>query len=235
MTDDQMLGEDFGRAFITVLHETLSGAAPALGDLDRRAGDGDFGDNVRVAMKNAEKNIAETRPATYREWVGAMSMAWLGVGGTSGPLNGMFFRELSKAAAGQGAGDGVGEGIRQEADGAVPTLAEFTEGLAAGQATVQRYGQAKVGDKTMIDALAPAVEALREGGTATEALARAAEAARTAAQGTAEVAAKRGRASYVGDVSKGVMDPGAAAMALVIASASAAAAGESTVETDWIG
>lgn len=219
MTDGSTLGEDFGRAFITVLHETLSGAAPALGDLDRRAGDGDFGDNVRVAMKNASRNIAETNPSTYHEWVQAMSMAWLGVGGTSGPLNGMFFRELSKASA----------------DESAPSLEQFAEALAAGQATVQRYGQAEVGDKTMIDALAPAVEALRQGGSVTEALDRAAEAARTAAQGTADVVARRGRASYVGDVSKGVMDPGAAAMALVIAAANAAAAGETTVETDWIG
>lgn len=223
MTDtDRTLGEDFGRAFITVLRETLSAAAPALGDLDRRAGDGDFGDNVRVAMKNAEKNIAEKNPGTYRQWVDAMSMAWLGVGGTSGPLNGMFFRELSKVGAAEGA------------DEVTPTLEQFAEGLAAGQATVQKYGQAEVGDKTMIDSLAPAIEALREGGDTSDALARAAEAARTAAQATAEVVAKRGRASYVGDVSKGVMDPGAAAMALVIAAAGAAAVGETKVDTDWI-
>src|SRR5699024_2397742 len=90
-------------------------------------------------------------PATYRAWVTAMSMAWLGVGGTSGPLMGMFFRDLAKAGA-----DGGGS------PDAPPTLDALADALAAGQAVVQKYGEAEVGDKTMIDSLAPAVDALRE-------------------------------------------------------------------------
>ena len=70
---------------------------------------------------------------------------------------------------------------------------------------------------------------------ATAALAAAEEAAITGARDTAESTAKRGRASYVGDAAKGVIDPGAATMALVIGAARAAAAGESSVGTDWIG
>src|SRR5699024_4043978 len=113
------------------------------------------------------------------------------VGGTSGPLFGMFFRDLAKAAGtgggegagsegagsegagsegagGEGADDGkdagekadAGAGERADED-AVPTLAQFAEALTAGQATVQKYGEAEVGDKTMVDALDPAVAALR--------------------------------------------------------------------------
>ena len=227
------LGEDFGRAFITLTHETLTAAADALGDLDRRAGDGDFGTNVRVAMKGAAKNIDDDSPSTYRQWVTAMYMGWLGVGGTSGPLFGMFFRDLAKAGVDQGPDSGV---PGSDATG-TPTLEQFAQALADGQATVQKYGEAKVGDKTMVDALDPAVAALKDADAsdAAAALAAAEEAAITGARDTAESTAKRGRASYVGDAAKGVIDPGAAAMALVIGAARAAAAGESSVEADWIG
>ena len=103
---------------------------------------------------------------------------------------------------------------------------------------MQKYGEAEVGDKTMVDALAPAVAALREaveaGTAAGGALAAAERAAVEAARATAETTARRGRASYVGDVAKGVIDPGAAAIALVIGAARAAVYGED-VDTAWLG
>ena len=219
---DHALPDDFGRLVVTTLRESLEGAAPALGDLDRRAGDGDFGDNVRVAMKNLGRELEGGEPADYRGWVTAMSRAWLGVGGTSGPLFGMFYRDLARAAG----------------DGEVPDLAALAEALAAGQVVVQKYGEAEVGDRTMVDALAPAVTALREaagsGADAVHALGAAEKAAIDAAKGTAELTARRGRASYVGDSAKGVMDPGACAMALVIGALRSAADG-GEVRTDWIG
>lgn len=222
MTSTTALPDDIGRRFITGAREILGSAADALGDLDRRAGDGDFGTNVRTAMRNLDRTLEAEEPATYRAWVTAMSMAWLGVGGTSGPLFGMFFRDLAKAADGEGA----------------PTLAQFADALGAGQATVQKYGEAKVGDKTMVDALDPAVTALRgavdSGKDASSALAEAEQAAVEAARTTAETVARRGRASYVGDVARGVIDPGAAAIALVIGAARAAADG-GDVGTAWIG
>ena len=197
MTSTTALPDDIGRRFITGAREILGSAADALGDLDRRAGDGDFGTNVRTAMRNLDRTLEAEEPATYRAWVTAMSMAWLGVGGTSGPLLGMFFRDLAKA----GADDG-------ESSETVPTLEQVAEALAAGQAVVQKYGEAEVGDKTMIDSLAPAVDALREalsaGKDAAATLADAEQAAVEAARATAETVARRGRASYVGDVAKGV-------------------------------
>lgn len=233
MTSTENLPDDFGRVFIDGVHETLGGAAEALGDLDRRAGDGDFGTNVRTALKLAAQNIDDLGitsggSATYRQWVTTMYMGWLGVGGTSGPLFGMFFRDLAKATGAGEAADDAGS----------PSLAEFAEALAAGQATIQKYGEAEVGDKTMVDALDPAVTALRaaiEAGTPPgEALRDAEQAAVEAARATAETTAKRGRASYVGDVAKGVIDPGAAAMALVIGAARAAV-DRAEVESAWIG
>lgn len=221
---DHALPDDFGRRVVTTLRETLEEAAPALGDLDRRAGDGDFGDNVRTAMKNLGRELEGGEPADYRGWVTAMSRAWLGVGGTSGPLFGMFYRDLAKAAG----------------DGEVPDLAALAEALEAGQAVIQKYGEAEVGDRTMVDALAPAVTALREaagsGADAAHALGAAEKAAIDAAKGTAELTARRGRASYVGDSAKGVMDPGACAMALVIGALRAAVGADGgEVRADWIG
>lgn len=173
-----------------------------------------------------------------------MYMAWLGVGGTSGPLFGMFFRDLAKAGeAGSGADDESqnSEAAREgEPHGATtPTLTQFAEALAAGQATVQKYGEAEVGDKTMVDALDPAVTTLRAAADAGKdpaaALDAAEQAARDAARATAESTARRGRASYVGDASKGVTDPGAAAMVLILGAARAAASGQGDVDTAWIG
>jgi dihydroxyacetone kinase-like protein len=85
---------------------------------------------------------------------------------------------------------------------------------------VQRLGGAKPGDKTMVDAMVPATEALSSstGGLA-DALQAAASAARAGADSTAELLAKRGRASYVGEVARGVLDPGAVAVALLVGSA----------------
>lgn len=221
---DHALPDDFGRLVVTTLRETLEDAAPALGDLDRRAGDGDFGDNVRLAMKNLGRELEGGEPADYRGWVTAMSRAWLGVGGTSGPLFGMFYRDLARAAG----------------DGEVPDLPALAEVLEAGQAVIQKYGEAEVGDRTMVDALAPAVTALREaagsGADAVHALGAAEKAAIDAAKGTAELTARRGRASYVGDSAKGVMDPGACAMALVVGALRAAVGADGgKVQADWIG
>jgi len=223
MTSTTTLPEQYGRDLVQGIREILGSSADALGDLDRRAGDGDFGTNVRTAMKLASRTLEDAEPTCYREWVTVMSRSWLGVGGTSGPLFGMFFRDLAKAADGD----------------AAPTLEQFAEALAAGQAVIQKYGEAEVGDKTMIDALDPAVTALRAaieaGKEPSAALAEAEQTAVDAARGTAESVAKRGRASYVGDVAKGVIDPGAAAMALIIGAARAAADGGGEVDAAWIG
>ena len=220
---DPALPDDVGPAFVTALQGALEDAAPALGDLDRRAGDGDFGDNVRTAMKNLARELESAEPEDYRGWVTAMSRAWLGVGGTSGPLFGMFYRDLAKAAG----------------DGEAPDLGALAEALEAGQAVIQKYGEAEVGDRTMVDALAPAVVALREAAQAgkapAEALAAAEQAAIEAAKGTAELTARRGRASYVGETAKGVMDPGACAMGLVVGALRVAVEADGgEVAADWI-
>lgn len=222
MTAQTTLPSDFGSTWVTILIESFVGRTDALGELDRRAGDGDFGSNIATALRLAQGNIERDSPMTYSEWVTAVSRGFLGVGGTSGPLFGMFFRDLARCTAAQ-----------------TPSLEEFAAGLAAGVATVQRYGKAEVGHKTMVDAMAPAANALfaaiAAGLPAVAALDSAATAAVTGARSTSSIIARRGRASYVGEVSRGVLDPGAAATAIMLqAAALAAAEAGQRVDTTWI-
>jgi dihydroxyacetone kinase-like protein len=215
------LGADFGQRWVAGMLATFDVQAEQLGDLDRKAGDGDFGNNIAAAFRRVRKEADAAQPRDYSGWLTAVSRGFLGTGGTSGPLFGMLFRELARCAVGN-----------------EPTLAEFSHGLAAGLATVQRYGKAEVGHKTMVDALTPAVDVLNgradlasvDGGL----LVTAAEAAATGARGTADITARRGRASYVGEVSRGVADPGAVAIALMLRCAANAQQG-ATAPSDTSG
>jgi dihydroxyacetone kinase-like protein len=135
------------------------------------------------------------------------------VGGASGPLYGTFFIRMGSALA--TAGD------------AVPA-ADFAAALRAGLGGVVDRGKAGPGDKTMYDALAPAVEALEHSLADDGSLAKGLEAARYAAatgrDATTPMLARKGRASYLGERSVGHQDPGAASAALLIEAAAAAAA-----------
>ena len=212
------LDKKFGENWVKLLVKTLNDLTDDLGDLDRRAGDGDFGTNLATAMKLAQKNIKENQPSDYRQWVTAVSTAFLGVGGTSGPLFGMFFRDLAKIS-----------------EDKQPSIEEFAAGVVQSLKTNQYYGGAKVGEKTMVDALVPAAKAAqKESANSAVILAHIADAAREGAQSTREITATKGRASYVGDAAKGVLDPGAATVAVAFACAAAAADSTYKVKTSWI-
>ena len=175
--------------------------AAELGDLDRRAGDGDFGTNILAALRRVRRRLDEAPPTTPGELYLGVSHGFLNTGGTSGPLFGLWFRGLGRAS-----------------DDPVLSLADLAAGVQSGTATVQRLGGAKPGDKTMVDAMVPAAEALAsaaaDGLDVWSGVARAAEAARAGALATESLRARRGRASYVGDVARGVLDPGALTVAL---------------------
>ncbi len=184
------------RRFIDVFNQQQQ----ALAELDRRAGDGDFGTNLASALRRASRRMSDGPSDSASAVFARMSEGFLDTGGTSGPLFGMWFRELSKATA-------------HRADAAA-----LAAGVAAGVATVQRLGKAQMGDKTMVDAMLPAAEAMT-GQDLDADLAAAAKAARTGAASTQELRARRGRSSYVGDVAVGVLDPGAVTVALFFESA----------------
>lgn len=162
-----------------------------LTELDRRAGDGDFGDNLLGSVRRAEESLADGTPA-----FAALAGAFRAAGGTSGPLFGMWYRGFARIAGEPLTADAVASAARQGLD------------------SVRRAAGAEVGDNTMVDAMAPAVAALEAaGGDVDGAVLAAAEAARAGAESTVGLLGRRGRSSYVGDHAKGVMDPGALAVA----------------------
>ena len=210
----------FARRWVEEFVAQFTAQAKLLTDLDRQAGDGDFGANLASALSKAQGFLEKLEPETFAEVFDAVSKGFLNTGGTSGPLFGMWFRELAKA------------GRQDPVD--VATLAA---GAGAGLAVIQRLGRAEVGDSTMVDAIAPAAEALARARDQQDdlgrALAAAAEAARLGALSTRDLVASRGRASYVGEVARGILDPGAVTVALFFA-AGAVAQGDARPDSAWL-
>jgi dihydroxyacetone kinase-like protein len=183
-----------------------------LTKLDGAIGDGDHGTNMDRGMKK----VLEKLEASDGDDIGAslktVGMALVSsVGGAAGPLYGTLFLQMGQATAG-----------KSELD-----LADFTEALDAGVQGVVKRGKAEAGDKTMLDALGPALEALRADGgdDVAAALQRAAEAAREGMEATVPMVARKGRASYLGERSAGHQDPGATSSHLLLKTAAEAAAG----------
>ncbi|WP_164254347.1 dihydroxyacetone kinase subunit DhaL [Streptomyces sp. S4.7] len=199
-----MLDVDFFRRWLTAAAAAVEREAGRLTDLDSAIGDADHGSNLqrgfRAVIAALEAEPPETPGATL---ILAGRQLISTVGGASGPLYGTLLRRTGKALG----------------DSAEVTAPRLAEALGAGVAAVAQLGGAKAGDKTMIDALEPAVAAL---GTS---FAAAATAADEGAVATVPLLARKGRASYLGERSIGHQDPGATSSALLIA-ALAATAGE---------
>jgi dihydroxyacetone kinase-like protein len=176
----------------------------ALSKLDTFGGDGDHGTTMLRAMANVEKAIGDSATRSLQGLLHGIGWAIMGVdGGATGPLLGTFFIGMSEAVAGKDALDAKG-------------LAEM---FRAGLAAVRKQTRAKPGDKTMIDALAPAVEAMSSvaegGGNVSDVLLRAAEEAQRGAAATRDMQARFGRAKNLGPRSVGNPDAGATSISLV--------------------
>jgi phosphoenolpyruvate---glycerone phosphotransferase subunit DhaL len=197
--DDYRMTHPTSGAFLRDYAQTVEAAHPDLTRLDRLADDGDFGDNLRAGLRAVITRLdaAHAEPGLDI----AASVFLDDVGGTSGPLFGLLFTELAAAA-------------KTHAD----PVAAWRAGLTAGLAAIQRVGEAQPGDRTLVDALAPAADALAAPNAT---LTDAARAAIHGARATATLRARRGRASYVGDHAYGVPDPGAAGIALLLRAAAA--------------
>jgi phosphoenolpyruvate---glycerone phosphotransferase subunit DhaL len=183
-----------------------------LTKLDGAIGDGDHGTNMDRGMKKALERLEATDGDDIGASLKAVGMALVSsVGGAAGPLYGTLFLQMGQATAGQ-----------SEID-----LAGFTEALDAGVQGVIKRGKAEPGDKTMLDALGPALDALRaaDGDDVADALQRAAEAAREGMEATVPLVARKGRASYLGERSAGHQDPGATSSHLLLKTAAEAVAG----------
>jgi phosphoenolpyruvate---glycerone phosphotransferase subunit DhaL len=173
--------------------------------LDTAIGDGDHGTNMDRGMRKAVERLDGLEGGDIGAALKAVGMALVSsVGGAAGPLYGTLFMQMGSATAG-----------REELD-----LAGWTAAVEAGVKGVQARGKAQPGDKTMLDALLPALEALRGGED--DALRRAADAAEEGMKATIPLEARKGRASYLGPRSVGHQDPGATSSYLLMRSAAEA-------------
>ena len=184
-----------------------------LVDLDRAIGDGDHGENMDRGFKAALEALGQAEPASVAEVLKTVAKTLMStVGGAAGPLYGTAFLRASKAA-----GDGELDGA-----GAAAVIAGALEGI-------QARGKATTGEKTMVDAWTPALEAARaaaeSGSDAAAVFEAAATAAEAGAASTEPMRATKGRASYLGERSIGHLDPGAVSTSLILRAA-ARAAGE---------
>ena len=174
-----------------------------LTELDSAIGDADHGANMARGMGAVLDKLGAGEPASaVDELFKGVGMTLVSsVGGASGPLYGTFFLRFGATA-----------GAVTELDGAALSAA-----LDAGLGGVIARGKAEPGDKTMLDALGPALEAfdaaLAEGGDMSASAAAAATAAAAGRDATLDLVARKGRASYLGDRSAGHLDPGATSTA----------------------
>lgn len=187
--------------------------AARLTQLDAAIGDGDHGANLSRGFAAVLDALAAKEASTPQDVLVAAGRAMISkVGGAAGPLYGSALRRAGKALGDAG-------------EVPAPALADALRGALDG---VQQLGGAVEGDKTMVDALAPAVaaytEAVRGGASLASAARAAAEAAAKGADATVPMQARKGRASYLGARSVGHEDPGAASTALILRALADAAA-----------
>lgn len=193
------LTRDTVLAWLAAYAEAVNQHAAEFNRLDSALGDGDFG----ASMQRGVQAIAAKVPAVADKDIGTIfktiGMTLVStMGGTSGPLMGTLFIQMAGVAQGKDA----------------LTLADVTDMFKAGVDGIMARGKAQVGDKTMLDAFGPAVDALIAAKdrpeTLGQALGCAAEAAQAGRDHTATLVAKKGRGSYVGERGVGHIDPGAA-------------------------
>jgi dihydroxyacetone kinase-like protein len=191
-----VLDADFFRRWMTATAVSVDREAERLTALDSPIGDADHGSNLQRGFTAVRAALEKEPPATPGAvLVQAGRLLISTVGGASGPLYGTLLRRTGKAL-----GDAAEVGEEQ-----------LAEALRAGVDAVMQLGGAAPGDKTMIDALVPAVEALGDSFAAARA------AAEEGAEATTPLRARKGRASYLGERSVGHQDPGATSAALLIA------------------
>ncbi|MFI7412921.1 dihydroxyacetone kinase subunit DhaL [Streptomyces sp. NPDC049627] len=191
-----MLDADFFRRWMTATAAAVDREAERLTALDSPIGDADHGSNLQrgfTAVTAALEKEAPQAPGAILTLAGRQLIST--VGGASGPLYGTLLRRTGKA---------LGDAGEVSED-------QFAQALRAGVDAVMALGGAAPGDKTMIDALVPAVDALGDGFAAARA------AAEEGALATTPLQARKGRASYLGERSIGHQDPGATSSALLIA------------------
>ena len=206
------LSSAWALAWIRDVQAVLAENRESLNDLDRAIGDGDHGENMDRGMKAVVLKLADGAGDVQGVLKTVASTLMSTVGGAAGPLYGTAFLRAAKAVDGD-----------VDANGVVALIAGALDGIVA-------RGKATTGEKTMVDAWSPALDAAKavadSGGTPAAALRAAAEAAAKGSDDTIPLRASKGRASYLGERSMGHRDPGSLSTALILKAAADAAEAE---------
>ncbi len=200
------LDQSLPSKLITAASTKLTNESDALSALDAVAGDGDHGVNMAAAFSDAVRRLTEEPPANLAAAFRSTSKAFHNTaGGASGALLGSFFSTAAKAL----------EEIEE------PSTSDVVNALDRGAARLVAVGSSKLGQKTMVDALLPAVVAAKlvagDGADLGAAMSAAADAASRGAEATATMHPTAGRARYAPDDSMGSPDPGATTIAHIFA------------------
>lgn len=189
-----MLDAAFFRRWLTSAAALVDREAERLTELDSPIGDADHGSNLQRGFAAVAATLEKEAPATPGAVLTLAGRQLIStVGGASGPLYGTLLRRTGKTLG----------------DAAEVSQQEFADALRTGVDAVGALGGAVPGDKTMLDALVPAVDALAESFGAAR------DAANEGAVATTPLQARKGRASYLGERSIGHQDPGATSSALL--------------------
>ncbi len=192
---------------VRTIAETAVANEKYFGELDAVVGDGDFGYSLARGFEKLLEGWDDLDRADVGTFLKKSGMVITSrIGGTSGPIWGTAFMKAGMTA-------GAAEQLTGEQ--VVAMLRAAVEGIKA-------RGQSDVGDKTLLDVLVPMTDRIEQevaaGGDAQQVLAAAAETARQSAEATKDMVAKRGRASYTGERSKGSVDAGAMGVAVIVES-----------------
>ncbi|WP_416405472.1 dihydroxyacetone kinase subunit DhaL [Arthrobacter sp. LFS091] len=206
------LGVDWAVEWLKLSADSMARHRTELIELDRAIGDSDHGENMDRGFQAVVAKLEEAPPETPGAALKVAAMTLMSkVGGAAGPLYGTAYLRAATS---------LGDLADVDAEALAAALAAARDGVVA-------RGKAEPGDKTMIDAWTPAVEAAQKAAAAgkdpREVLDAAAEAAQAGAESTDELVARKGRASYLGERSAGHRDPGAASTALLLRAAATAA------------
>ncbi len=199
-----MIELEQARAWIGNISAEFDTRVVELNGLDAALADGDYGSSMQRGLSAAAKAVAELETSSIGELLKSVGMAMVSaMGGTSGPLVGTLFLRL-----------GTTIGDVEQTD-----VATWAAGMRSGGDGIMALGGAALGDKTMLDALFPAIEKLESMADepTAEAVAAASAAALEAANSTSDLVARRGRASYVGGGGVGHIDPGAFGVSIMFA------------------
>jgi dihydroxyacetone kinase-like protein len=195
-----------GESIVLDMIGTIQENSGALSEIDGAIGDGDHGVNMNKGFTICKERL-EADPGGFAKGLQTLGRVLMAeIGGAMGPLYGSLFLEISRSAK----------------EHEVIDISVFQQMLEKGLGAVTSVGNANVGDKTMIDALVPAVGAYKDaaatGKSFAAALAEMAAGAERGKESTRNLVAKIGRASRLGERSRGKLDAGATSCALLLGS-----------------